>query len=56
MKGISNLIVGAQPSVVALQSGVLVLFMIAFVVVLVRLAGESRRKQCDDLGRRMIED
>ena len=56
MKGLGNLIVGAQPSVVAIQSGVLVLFFVAFTIVLIKLAGKNRRKECDDIGRRLIQD
>lgn len=56
MKGLGNLIIGAQPSAVAIQSGVLVLFVIAFVVVVANLAGKNKAKACDDLGRRVLED
>ena len=56
MRGLSNLIAGAQPSVVAMQSGVLVLFVIAFVIVISRLAGKHTNQQCQDIGRRALED
>lgn len=56
MKGLVNLIADAQPSVVAMQSGVLLLFVVAFTVVLVKLAGRKKAQQCDELGRRLIED
>lgn len=56
MKGLGNLIEGAQPSVVAMQSGVLVLFFVAFTIVLIKMAGKARAKECDELGRRLLKD
>lgn len=56
MKGLGNLIVGAQPSAVAIQSGVLVLFVIAFLIVVVNLSGKNRAKECDEVGKRSLED
>jgi hypothetical protein len=54
MKALSDLISTVQPSLVAIQSGVLVLFMSSFVFVVLRLLGDTKRKQCDDLGSRML--
>ncbi len=56
MKALSDLISVTQPSIVAIQSGVLVLFMAAFVYVVIRLMGNKNRQQLDDIGRRALED
>ena len=56
MRAISSLISVTQPSIVAIQSGVLILFMAAFVYVLFRLIGDKKRRQLDDIGRRALED
>lgn len=56
MRGLGNLIDGVQPSAVALQSGVLVLFVVAFLIVVVNLAGKHRAKECDEIGKRSLED
>ncbi len=54
MKIITDLISQAEPSLVAIQSGVLVLFMGSFVFVVLRLLGTTKQKQCEDLGSRML--
>ena len=54
MKIIADLISQSQPSLVAIQSGVLVLFMGSFVFVVLRLFGATKEKQCEDLGSRML--
>jgi hypothetical protein len=56
MRALSNLIESAQPSVIAMQSGVLVLFVISFVIVLVGLSGKKKKQQCQNISRRALED
>jgi hypothetical protein len=56
MRSIAALIDGAAPSAVAMQSGVLVLFVAAFIVVCVKLLGTSKRERCEAISRRALED
>jgi hypothetical protein len=56
MRGLGQLIEQAQPSVVAIQSGVLVLFVLAFVVLVIKLFGSDKQKQGRDICQRALED
>jgi hypothetical protein len=56
MRSIASLIEGAQPSAVAIQSGVLVLFVTAFAVVIFKLLGTTSREQSEAISQRALED
>jgi hypothetical protein len=56
MKIISDLISNVHPNVVALQSGVLVLFVLTFVVGVVLTYGKNQKQKGEDISRRVLED
>jgi hypothetical protein len=56
MRGLSQLIEQASPSIVAIQSGVLVIFISAFVIMTIKLLGGNRHRQGQDICQRALED
>jgi hypothetical protein len=56
MKGLSNLISVTSSSIVTIQSGVLVLFVVCFVFLATRMYGKRDNSITEEIGRRALED